>query len=316
VAFIKEKHCLNCSTNLVNNTGHLLNYCPNCGQKNSNRKVGIGYFISELLGSFFNFDSKFFKSLFPLIFQPGKLTKQFNEGKRVRFLPPLRMYLFSSFLYFFVLSIFTNTIISSDASLQENINFTTDTTRLSNEMWEILSDSTKAKFKTASTPQQLKLLTEDENFMNAISFWQKFVLRTNSKIWELRSVPQTQFISQLLTNSSIMLFFLMPLFAFLLKLFYYKKSLYIDNLVHSLHIHTFIFLMSIVLILLLWLFKNELIVLLGVCLIPIYEVISFKKVFNQKILNTITNVFAINMLYLFFIAIGVFIILFSAIFQL
>jgi len=92
----KAMPCCNCGE-LV--TG---NYCSNCGQKRSDLNVPFKQLLSEVLGDVFTLDSRFWRTFVPLITKPGWLTQKYNAGQRVRFVPPFRLYLFISVIFFSV----------------------------------------------------------------------------------------------------------------------------------------------------------------------------------------------------------------------
>jgi hypothetical protein len=52
------------------------------------------------LADYLAFDSKLFRSVVPLISKPGLITKEYLDGKRQQFIPPIRVFLFLSFVYF------------------------------------------------------------------------------------------------------------------------------------------------------------------------------------------------------------------------
>lgn len=56
----------------------------------------------HFMSDYFTFDSKIFKSYFPLIFKPGFLTIEYLQGKRTKYIPPLRMYIFVSIVLFII----------------------------------------------------------------------------------------------------------------------------------------------------------------------------------------------------------------------
>ncbi|HEX7516404.1 MAG TPA: DUF3667 domain-containing protein [Chthoniobacterales bacterium] len=87
-------HCENCGTEL---RGH---YCSNCGQAAIDYRRSFRHVIVDVLDSFLNWDSKFIRSIGLLLWRPGWLTNQFLEGRRVRFLHPLRLYLLVSIVFF------------------------------------------------------------------------------------------------------------------------------------------------------------------------------------------------------------------------
>ncbi|MFT4661776.1 MAG: putative RNA-binding Zn-ribbon protein involved in translation (DUF1610 family) [Patiriisocius sp.] len=92
----KSASCYNCDTVL----GHSENYCPNCGQENHSRQASTRILISDFLNDYLAFDSKLFRSVIPLVSKPGFITKEYLDGKRQRFIPPIRVFLFLSFIYF------------------------------------------------------------------------------------------------------------------------------------------------------------------------------------------------------------------------
>ena len=94
--------CKNCSTPVE---GH---FCHFCGQRYHDHKESFGELAYEFVSDFLHFDSRFIKTVLPLLFQPGKLTKDYNAGKQRSQFHPIRLYLFSSFVYFFLFFYFTN----------------------------------------------------------------------------------------------------------------------------------------------------------------------------------------------------------------
>ncbi|MFK8283392.1 DUF3667 domain-containing protein [Capnocytophaga canis] len=91
--------CPNCQTMLSAKD----NFCHNCGQENHYNDFSIKELTSDFFGSFINFDNKIWNTL-KTILRPGQITKQYVEGKRIRFVPPFKLYLFFSFIFFVILS--------------------------------------------------------------------------------------------------------------------------------------------------------------------------------------------------------------------
>jgi hypothetical protein len=94
--------CKNCGTPVE------VLYCSNCGQSIQEFRVSVHKLIMDFLGDYFTFDSKLIRSLRPLFFEPGFLTNAFMEGKRVPYIPPLRMYIFCSVIFFLTLTLATS----------------------------------------------------------------------------------------------------------------------------------------------------------------------------------------------------------------
>lgn len=93
----KERNCLNCGTEIPDR------YCPHCGQENIEPKETVGYLISHFFSDITHYDSKFFITIRDLFFKPGFLTNEYLAGRRVRYLNPVRMYVFISAVFFIVM---------------------------------------------------------------------------------------------------------------------------------------------------------------------------------------------------------------------
>jgi hypothetical protein len=98
-------------------------YCAQCGQ---NSESTIKYFwlvILHLLDDIFSFDSRASRTLWPLVTRPGFLTSEYILGRRVHYVPPLRLYFFISIIFFITLKFFA---LSENSNLI-NINNDADT---------------------------------------------------------------------------------------------------------------------------------------------------------------------------------------------
>jgi hypothetical protein len=91
-----SQSCLNCGTQL---TGQ---YCGQCGQRATSRFISIWELLRDAFGDLFELDSRLWRTLAPLLVRPGLLTKDYLEGRRARYMPPFRMYLVLSLLFFVV----------------------------------------------------------------------------------------------------------------------------------------------------------------------------------------------------------------------
>jgi hypothetical protein len=97
--------CLNCGTALQGP------FCHYCGQPDKNFLRFFPVLLRELLEDFVDFDSRFMRTMRPLLFKPGKLTRDYLDGRRFRYTPPLRLYIFSSIACFFVAALLAADII-------------------------------------------------------------------------------------------------------------------------------------------------------------------------------------------------------------
>nr|WP_315025760.1 DUF3667 domain-containing protein [uncultured Chryseobacterium sp.] len=96
----ENKTCLNC--------GHQVEerFCPHCGQENIESRQPFYYLFTHFLEDFTHYDGQFWGTLKNLMFKPGTLTNTYLEGKRQTFVPPVKLYIFVSFITFFVFALF------------------------------------------------------------------------------------------------------------------------------------------------------------------------------------------------------------------
>jgi hypothetical protein len=87
--------CANCQTPLQGP------YCYNCGQLAETFERSVWRLFVELFESFFHFDGRLFQTLPKLALRPGKLTRDYLDGKRAFQIPPLRMFLIVILVLFF-----------------------------------------------------------------------------------------------------------------------------------------------------------------------------------------------------------------------
>jgi hypothetical protein len=88
--------CLNCGTRLRGQ------YCGQCGQRSRSRLISLWELVSDAFGDLFELDSRLWQTLGPLVFRPGSLTHDYLQGRRARYMPPFRMYLVLSVVFFLV----------------------------------------------------------------------------------------------------------------------------------------------------------------------------------------------------------------------
>lgn len=88
--------CENCGRPLLGE------YCYACGQP----VKGLVRHFSSILGDFadtvLNFDARLPRTLWPLFARPGFLTREYFEGRRVRYVSPVRLFVTISILTFFI----------------------------------------------------------------------------------------------------------------------------------------------------------------------------------------------------------------------
>ena len=92
----KETNCLNCGATVQGR------YCHICGQENTEPKESFWHMVTHFFYDITHFDGSFFTTLKDLLFKPGFLSKEYMLGRRKKYLHPIRMYVFTSAVFFLV----------------------------------------------------------------------------------------------------------------------------------------------------------------------------------------------------------------------
>jgi hypothetical protein len=94
LALASHTECGNCGSAL---TGP---YCSHCGQHAHESARSISALFHDAWHIATHVDSRFWQTMYILLFKPGKLTKEYFADHRARYLPPVRVYLVLSVLFF------------------------------------------------------------------------------------------------------------------------------------------------------------------------------------------------------------------------
>ena len=90
--------CKNCGAALLGR------FCANCSQAADVRVPTTMELVHELMEGLIHSDSRLWRTLKYLWFKPGRLTQEFVAGRRVAYLPPFRLYLVLSVIFFLIAS--------------------------------------------------------------------------------------------------------------------------------------------------------------------------------------------------------------------
>lgn len=252
----KEKNCLNCGTEVIGK------FCHKCGQENVEPKESVWYLINHFINDVTHFDGKFFSSLKYLITRPGFLSKEYMIGRRASYLNPIRMYLFTSavfFLIFFaILNVDVNRIKANSNSAyinnMDSIAFK-NLVKKENNGKLISREALKQKLDSQNqihfSPTHYKSKEEYDSLLKAGIKKHNWIERQlvykdielNTEFKNNSSGYIKILSNKFLHTFPQMLFILLPIFALILKLFYRRKRdfYYTDHLIFSLHIYIFIF---------------------------------------------------------------------------
>ena len=92
-----ESACLNCGTRLIGS------HCHACGQAAHVHRT-LGAFFHDLLHGVFHFEGKIWRTLPLLAWRPGRVTREYIDGRRASYVSPISLFLFGVFATFALFS--------------------------------------------------------------------------------------------------------------------------------------------------------------------------------------------------------------------
>lgn len=215
----EPRPCLNCGMPLQGT------FCHRCGQKDQNRRLPIKALLHDVLHDLWHLDHKILESLWLLVRRPGFLAEEYLAGRRMRHVPPFRLYVIASFALFLAFSLVKvgNTNQGSASIQLHTSEGPAPQAREAAEPAAPLQGAAKAKAQAPEKP-----------------VWAE---KLKARAKEAKKDPE-RFYRAFLSNLSKSLFLLMPVFAGLLMLLHLRRtqSFFVDHLVVALHHHVVCFL--------------------------------------------------------------------------
>lgn len=215
--------CANCDTPLQGD------YCHRCGQDNKNYVRSAFGLIAEFLGEFTNWDNRLWRTLWPLWVRPGFLSLRYVQGHRAPYVPPLRLYIFTSIVAFLV---FAQAIPVDSINL--NPPEETAESAADDESEPPGGGLVAPPIPGRDVQFELPLVSEETN------------RRLEYNFGRIAENPQIG-INQFFSLAPQVMFLLLPLFALVLKLIYWRRHhYYMEHLILALHTHSFVLQLAVV----------------------------------------------------------------------
>jgi hypothetical protein len=255
--------CENCGKPLAGE------YCAACGQRHEPHVHTLGHFASEAFESVTHADSRLWRTLGYLLVKPGFLSREFFNGKRARYLPPFRLYLVISLLFFVVAGMGHHVNVDDEDDgpitaervqdlrdsadkLEADMPNTPGIPEAAAEMRRKADEqqaeldaagdpSALAKLRAAKKPEVRSSMCEGVTRPGADATWgQQALFGMCEKISKMRG---KDLLDAVVHNIPRAMFVFLPLLAAVMKLMYWRpKRYYVEHLLFLVHNHAFVFL--------------------------------------------------------------------------
>lgn len=314
---VPEDQCENC--------GALLHgpYCSECGQRSADRIMPIWHIVNEALEAVFELDVRVFRTFPKFVFLPGRLTKEYLNGRRKRYIRPFRLYLFATFILFAVIALTTTGNFGVVLDPQGMARLNPPNTGIEASVSDPTTGGPDSSSLFGSAERREEIAREIESDSTNISVDLFDNPKTNARFERIlqTNIPHVvrnprDFVESLIDRGPYLMFLMLPIFALLLKLLYVRRGrLYVEHLIFSLHIHAFAFFAFTVGLLL-----NEFnvgwldTVATWIELSPLlYLVIALGHVYEQGAIKSTLKAFILLTIYSIVLSVGFFVLLFLAI---
>ena len=314
------------------------NFCGHCGQENEDQTIGIKFLAHDVLSSIASFDSKLLRTWVPFTVRPGFLTNEYNAGRRVHYLSPLKLYLTFSVLFFLLLPftrhaslVDTSTLASTTAKTKlarqtaaAQVNSAVNSDEDLKDAQSDLKAEVKAEVKddapslklapshggaTLSVGRSTYDLTHLPATVAAYNAQQndphhapdpQSIQYLKRQIIKVKQNPKS-LSDALLDYIPKMMFVLLPAFALSLKLLYLRsKRFYIEHLIFGLHLHAFLFLLLTIFLLVDFAAPHAAAAApVAVCVFLLYAYRAMSVVYKQSWSKTLVKCSLLAFTYLF-----------------
>ncbi len=332
----KPSKCANCETSVIGP------YCAYCGQERDTHRRSVSNLVKDFFVDLVNVDSRILRTIGALLFRPGELPLAFREGRTVRYLPAMRLYLFTSLIFFLLLSATGIALLQLEvvATPEKVIYDGKGNAFLENPAYDGPADAAdgirpliKLSKANAMRPGPHFSYSTRVHFFSRIGAYHSTLTRqardrlfANTHVGTDKSTKEQKdwieknvfgSLNNLVSNPAALngplttwiprvLFFLLPAYAFLLTLFYWRKRktfYFVDHLVFSLSVHTFGFVLLMGAAAAAQVMRAEYVAWVMVLLGAVYLFVAMKCFYQQGWFWTSVKYFWVSVLYLLFFAI-------------
>jgi hypothetical protein len=275
--------CLNCGATL---TGP---FCAECGQRDIPPYPSTKELAIDAISEFSGWDGRLANTFVALVRRPGLLTLEFLEGRRVRYISPLRVYLSASVVYFLLAAAAPQLRLGTAqlaSGLRVDATASGTPSSAPQRVADAASESLTSQDLTAAEKQQA---LSDINRAPAIM--QPFLRKVVA--------DPAGFRRGILENMPRLLFVLLPVFAAIVALFYRHRK-YPEHLYFAIHLFAFVFFALAVAELAKFTMVPILAAMVSFCVViavPTYATLALRRVYGGSLGRTIIKELAIGLIY-------------------
>jgi len=261
-----DKNCLNC--------GHTVDerYCPQCGQENIELHDSAWHLLIHYAQDLFHYDGKTWHTLRNLVRKPGLVAADYLDGKRVMNIQPIRLYFFTSTVFFLVLFYIVKPgteqgihnpmveykkrmyFLKKEKELRSGSADTVEINKLILTLQYAMDSIQMAKGDSIDSNLELSLGPPELNSstnLDSLGWLERiFVKRTEERRKEVEERNQgdegagvRDILLEMFHKLPQLIFLSLPFFALYLKILYFRsqRRLYVDHLIFSIYQYSYLY---------------------------------------------------------------------------
>ena len=98
-------------------------FCSHCGEKKvGDEDYSLRHLLEDSVAALTLLESRVLRSVWLVTSKPGYLSSQYFQGRRVRYMKPLQLFIFLNVVYYFSLTLFTATTFTTPLATQLHMN--------------------------------------------------------------------------------------------------------------------------------------------------------------------------------------------------
>ncbi len=221
----ESPHCRNCGDYAPDK------YCPNCGQETKEYLPTAREFVHEFVLHYLAAEGRLWRTLKVLVLHPGRLTVEYIRGRKRAYVLPLRLYLTVSLVFFLLLRLAAPGADRMSSAIHRSL------------------DNGGVTFTIVDIGFAKAIRNPDGSF--TCNLPKRLCDRINERVLQSKGELERRYsnvLPELFSHLSTAVFLLLPLFAIYLQLAYRRRT-YGEHFLFALHLHSFWFLMLLVLLL-------------------------------------------------------------------
>lgn len=285
-------------------------YCPQCGQKQAERRESVHSLVHEFLDEQFGVNRRLPRTIKLLLFKPGLLTAEYFNGRVQQYISPFRLYLLTSVIFFALFALSQSAPVKIER--EESVTAAINPSRNRPSAAQTKAGDSFIGFRMPAKTTGNWVRDVEVNFV-----FPPLTRAAQKNLDELALLGEAEatgrIVRTVVAQIPKVFFAFLPLYALLLFMFFFRqRKYYVEHFIFSLHLHSFAFIALLPLsifdmpFLARWVRSlGDLLSIFIMLWVFIHIFMALRRVYGQSRLVTAVKYFFLWILYTMYFVVGV-----------